>query len=171
MKFSVVGADKETGDDVDVILTASSREVAELEACKKGILVSAIKELPEEKDAIELVSDDAVPDDGGWQIGKGPTATKEKHAHGFITLSANSPSESGYTGEAGQRQKASDAGGMEYHVIMNQALYLLETAVNKYLREGWEPAGGLTVGVSNNALQYFQAVVRKRQPGQEATKH
>ena len=58
MRFSVVGADKETGDDVDVVLIAASREVAELEACKKGILVAAIKELPEEKDVIELVMDD-----------------------------------------------------------------------------------------------------------------
>jgi hypothetical protein len=176
MRFSVIGADKDTGDDVDVVLNASSREVAEADALKKGILVSTIKELPEEKDTIELVSDEGPEkDDGGWQVGKGPsTATapaKEKHANGFITLSANSPSESAYTGEAGQRKAEEDKGGMEYHVIMNQALYLLETAVNKYLKDGWKPAGGLTVGISNNALQYFQAVVRERQPGQAEAKH
>src|SRR6185437_3110054 len=57
MRFSVVGADKETGDDVDVVLVASTREVAEVEAGKKGILVSAIKPLEEEKDVIDLVTD------------------------------------------------------------------------------------------------------------------
>jgi hypothetical protein len=174
MRFSVVGADKETGDDVDVVLIAASREVAEADACRKGILVSAIRELPEDKGTIELVEDEGETSDGTWQVGKGPataTAAKKGHAHGFITLNANSPSESGYVGEAGQRKVAGDTGALEYHVIMNQALYLLETAVNKYLKDGWKPAGGLTVGISNNALQYFQAVVRERQPGQEETKH
>jgi hypothetical protein len=51
---------------------------------------------------------------------------------------------------------------MEYHLISNQALYLLETAVNKHIKDGWEPQGGLCVGISNNALQYFQAMVRRR---------
>jgi hypothetical protein len=174
MRFSVVGADKETGDDVDVVLIAASREVAEADACKKGILVSAIRELPEEKGTIELVTDDGPEsDDGTWQVGRGPKAAvpKKEHAHGVITLSANSPSEMAYTGEAGQRKTGDERGGMEYHVIMNQALYLLETAVNKYLKDGWKPAGGLTVGISNNALQYFQAVVRERQAGQAETKH
>jgi hypothetical protein len=182
MRFQVVGADKESGDDVDVILVAKNREGAEADACKRGILVSAITELPEEKvakvdkDAIELVTDaDAGTDDAVWAIGASGVHTakvaKERSSHGTITLSANSPSETGYSGEAGARHGKEEVVGMEYHVVMNQALYLLETAVNKYLKDGWEPAGGLTVGISNNALQYFQALVRKRQPGAELTKH
>ena len=51
---------------------------------------------------------------------------------------------------------------MEYHLMMNQSLYLLETAVNRHIREGWEPQGGLTIGVSNNAMNYFQAMIRRK---------
>jgi len=47
-------------------------------------------------------------------------------------------------------------------VILNQSLFLLESAVNKHLRDGWEPTGGLSVGMSNNALQFFQAMIRRK---------
>ena len=177
MKFSVLGANKETGDDVSVVLVATSRHEAEQAAIHQGILVSAIKILPEEKDtgAISLIEDEPAAgevgdvkgegDKGFWAVGK------KKEAHGTITLGANSPSDTTHTGAPGTHHHESAATGMEYHIIMNQALYLLETAVNKYLADGWEPTGGLTVGISNNAMQYFQALVRKRKPGQEETKH
>ena len=50
---------------------------------------------------------------------------------------------------------------LEYHIMMNQSLYLLESAVNRHLKEGWEPQGGVAIGVSNNAMQYFQALIRR----------
>ena len=95
MRFNVTGADKETGDDVDVVMHANSREGAEAEAIKRGILVSAIKEIPQEKDVIELIEE--TPSAGAGSVtplgGDGAAA----HAHGKITLSANSPGEKGFT--------------------------------------------------------------------------
>ncbi|MCL2646420.1 MAG: hypothetical protein FWD61_05355 [Phycisphaerales bacterium] len=180
MKYSVTGANKETGEDVQIVLTATSRHEAEQAAVRQGIMVAEIKLLMEEKDTSALSMDDDGPgEDGGegdtgyWKEAK----SKEgggKESHGTITMSANSPSGTASTGAAGQMQGQAKAGGMEYHIIMNQAMYLLETAVNKFLADGWEPAGGLTVGISNNAMQYFQAVKRKRKEGgegQEEPKH
>ena len=175
MRFSVIGADKETGDDVDVVVHANTRESAEADAVKRGILVSTIQQLPEEKDIIDLVDEAPAAGHGTVTPLSGtpgaPASPAASGAHGRITLSANSPGESGFSGEAGDRHKNDGVAAMEYHVVMNQALYLMETAVNKYLRDGWEPAGGLTVGTFNNALQYFQALMRKRQPGAPETKH
>ena len=176
MRFGVVGADKESGNDVEVVLTASSQAEAEAEACKRGILVSAIKTVAEpEGDAIALVDDD--PNDGnpGTVAGvvltdgsvaggshAGDKAGNGKSTHGMITVNASAPSDTAHTG-AGHIPVANNSGTtLEYHIIMNQSLYLLETAVNKQLRDGWEPAGGLGIGMSNNAQQFYQALTRKK---------
>ena len=156
MKYSITGANKETGDDVQIEITATSRYEAEQAATKQGIMVSEIKLLQEEKDTSALSMDDDGPgvdaeegdaSGGYWK----EAALKAKEGGGQATIAMS----------GGQAATSDAKQPMEYHVIMNQALYLLEKAVNKYLADGWEPAGGLTVGISNNAMQYFQAVQRR----------
>jgi hypothetical protein len=117
----------------------------------------------EDTSAISLIEDEPSAD---------PSAPKGERAHGMITVNANSPSETAHTG-AGQIDHGKQVESpMEYHVILNQSLFLLESAVNKHLRDGWEPSGGLSVGVSNNALQFFQAMIRRKKgdgkPGEPA---
>jgi hypothetical protein len=226
MRFKVMGANSETGDDVDVVLEAASQPEVEKLAHTKGILVSSIAAVPvaahapahathapaahapahathapatasashapaahapagnpgashasqapgaappvahthKEKDfsSISLV-DDEPPANGD------PNAPHKERAHGLITVNANNPSDTAHTGAGTIDQGKHAETPMEYHVILNQSLFLLESAVNKHLRDGWEPAGGLAVGVSNNALQFFQSLTRKRKPGAPET--
>jgi hypothetical protein len=159
MKYQVVGANAESGDDVNVTLEALSRHEVEQMAHDRGILVSSITLLPppaKDESAIGLVDDEPPSAVGG----NGHAANER--AHGVITVNANSPSDTAHSADGHIADQKRPETAMEYHVIMNQSLYLLETAVNKHLRDGWEPAGGLAVGVSNNAMQYFQAVCRKK---------
>ena len=213
MRFKIMGANSETGDDVDVVLEAASQSEVENLAHQKGILVSSVAAVPvaahapahatnapaahapasathapaahapaakpgashasqapgaappvahphKEKDfsSISLV-DDEPPANGD------PSAAHKERAHGLITVNANNPSDTAHTGTGTIEQGKAAETTMEYHVILNQSLFLLESAVNKHLRDGWEPAGGLAVGVSNNALQFFQSLIRKRKPG------
>lgn len=186
MRFQVVGANSESGDDVDLTLEAADQSEVERIAHEKGILVAAIKPAPADEDAIALIDDDDDPPliaPSASQVGvphaapaghaASPAPANGDHAaphaaahppekHGMITLNANSPSESGHTSDGQVHEAHKTDTPMEYHILMNQALYLLETAVNKYLKDGWEPQGGLTVGTSNNAMQYFQALSRRK---------
>ena len=179
MRFGVVGADKETGNDVEVVLTAATQAEAEELAHNRGILVAGIKAVAEpEGDSIALVDDD--PDDkpgtvagvaladgsvsGATQSAppKPATAASGKTAHGLITVNACAPSDTAHTGAGAIPGLDHHATAMEYHILMNQSLYLLETAVNKQLRDGWEPAGGIGIGMSNNAQVFYQAVTRRK---------
>jgi hypothetical protein len=179
MRFGVVGADKESGNDVEVVLTAATQADAEAEACKRGILVSAIKQVAEpEGDAIALVDDEPPAQSatgtvagasvagsngsGGSVAGASAAGANNKTSHGLITVNASAPSDTAHTGAGTIATGHAAATAMEYHVIMNQSLYLLETAVNKHLRDGWEPSGGLGIGMSNNAQQFYQAIMRKK---------
>src|SRR4051812_36248583 len=103
MKFAIIGAHKETGNDVNVVLVATSKHEAELAATHQGILVSSIKLLMEEKDTSALSMDDdgpAVVEQGEgdseafWKQAAGGSAKKEANGHGTIVLGANSPSDS-----------------------------------------------------------------------------
>lgn len=156
MKFNITGADKESGDDVDTEIVADSPEAAEAEAGKRGIMVAAIKPLPDNgSDAIALI-DEPPP---------APSSHASAAGRSSITVNASNPGDTAHSGDGTSaiHQQPNMAGAkMEYHVVLNQSLYLLESAVNKYIRDGWEPLGGLTVGVSNNALQYFQALVKRK---------
>jgi hypothetical protein len=197
MRFNIIGANAESGDDIDVMLEAPTRAEVERIAHDKGILVSSIRVASEEEDrSVALVTDDddsgtkvlpAIPDPAhaanhanhashaghshGSQAGHPAHGSVAGHAHerGKIITNASSPSDSVHVGEGHiEEAKKADA-AMEYHILLNQSLYLLETAVNKYIKDGWIPQGGLSVGMSNNALQYFQAIVRhKRPPGAKA---
>lgn len=216
MRFKIVGANSETGDDVDVVLEAPSQSDVEKIAHEKGILVSSIASVAvapppmpaahapapaahanhapvhapanahapahapahgtaaphapaapapaahphgrnEDLSAISLVDDDP-PANGD------PSAPHKEHAHGLITVSANSPSETAHTGSGSIEQNKHADAAMEYHIILNQSLFLLESAVNKHILQGWEPMGGLSVGMSNNALQFFQSMIRRKKP-------
>jgi hypothetical protein len=229
MRFKIVGANSETGDDVDVMMEAGSLPEVEKLAHDKGILVSSIAPVggpqpahapahapasghashvsapahanashapaahanashapaahasqapgahppasaapasapaahkpPKEKDfsSIDLVDDEP-------PAGSDPSAPRPERAHGLITVNANAPSEGAHTGSGSIDQGKHAETAMEYHVILNQSLFLLESAVNKHLRDGWEPAGGVAVGVANNAMQYFQSLIRKKKP-------
>ena len=220
MRFKIVGANSETGDDVDVVLEAASQPEVEKLARSRGILVESIASVPgvahasqgsathapaaghasvataaapagatrtapaanpgaaqgsqapavvpppahppKEKDfsSISLVDDEPAAAGGG-----DPNAPHHERARGIITVNANNPAEAGHSGtgtiDGGKHAETP----MEYHVILNQSLFLLEAAVNKHLRDGWEPAGGVAVGVSNNALQFFQSLIRKKKSG------
>src|SRR5277367_582870 len=106
MRFGVVGADKESGNDVEVVLTAPTQADAEAEACKRGILVSAIKQVAEpEGDAIALVDDEppaqsatgtvagaSVAGSNGSGGSVAGAAANNKTAHGLITVNASAPS-------------------------------------------------------------------------------
>ena len=172
MRFGIVGADKESGNDVEVVLTASDQAAAEAEACKRNIMVSQIKTIAEDDaDAIALVDDDhevtPVPANAsraGMSVAAAQAQASGRSSHGTITVNANSPSGSAKTGEGMAPGEVKGDAPMEYHILMNQSLYLLETAVNKQLRDGWEPQGGLMVAFTNNQTQFYQAVSRKKKP-------
>ncbi len=163
MHFSVTGADKESGSDVEVMVDGATQADAEAEACKRGILVSAIKVVPDNSDAIELVDDE--PPAAASSASQAGASAAGRSSHGTITLNANSPSGSAQTGDGKAPSQAQSDSNMEYHILMNQSLYLLESAVNKQLREGWEPQGGLMVAFTNNQTQFYQAVSRRKKPG------
>jgi hypothetical protein len=177
MRFGVVGADKESGNDVEVVLTAATQAEAEQLAHNRGILVAAIKPVAEpEGDSIALVDDDG--DTPGTVAGVAladgsvsgatqpaapkPAASNGKSAHGLITVNACAPSDSAHTGAGAIPGHEHSGAAMEYHILMNQSLYLLETAVNKHLKDGWEPTGGIGIGMSNNAQVFYQSVTRKK---------
>ncbi|MGN6369095.1 MAG: hypothetical protein ACTHN5_12610 [Phycisphaerae bacterium] len=175
MRFGVVGADKETGNDVEVVLTAATQAEAEELAHNRGILVSGIKLVAEpEGDAIALVDDDDPDEKPGTVTGvaladgsvagasRAPEAKSARSSAGTITVNASAPSDTAHTGAGHIPTADHSATAMEYHILMNQSLYLLETAVNKQLRDGWEPAGGIGIGISNNAQVFYQAVTRRR---------
>jgi len=164
MRFSITGANKETGEDVQVELTATSRYEAEQAAKRQGIMVSEIKLLQEEKDTSALSMDDDGPGVDGEEGDTGGGYWKEAAAKGGGSGQATIAMSGGQGASSDAKQP------MEYHIVMNQAMYLLEKAVNKYLADGWEPAGGLTVGISNNATQFYQAIKRRNKVEEEGEK-
>jgi hypothetical protein len=189
MRFNVIGASAESGDDIDVMLDAKDQADVERIAHEKGILVSTIRVASEDEDrSVELVleEEDAVPAGAtnghgahgghpaqasqaghpaqGSQAGVAIAPEPHHHAHGKIITNAGSPSDTVHVGEGHIDQAKKADAHMEYHILLNQSLYLLETAVNKYIKDGWEPQGGLSVGMSNNALQYFQSIIRRKRP-------
>ena len=50
---------------------------------------------------------------------------------------------------------------MEYTVTHNIVLKDLITNVNNYIKDGWQPQGGICCGVCNGpSFIYFQALIR-----------
>ena len=194
MRFNIIGASAETGDDIDVMIDAADQATVERIAHDRGILVANIRTASENEDrGVALVVDDPPapapsPTNGHHAPANAPAhaphhghshapdpshaptlAPVESSGHGKIITNAGSPSDSVHIGEGHIAEGVKAESAMEYHILLNQSLYLLETAVNKYLKDGWEPQGGICVGTSNNALSYFQAISRrKRPPGAQA---
>lgn len=53
---------------------------------------------------------------------------------------------------------------MEYQIIYEQHIIDLQRKVNKLIREGWVPQGGITAVntsiVRNNEIRYMQAMIK-----------
>lgn len=181
MKFHVVGADKQTGSDVELDIDADSQREAENVATRQGLLVSLVEARKDAApaapvdDLLELAPPNThtaapppqpkgiataapmmstpapaagnAPAEEPAPAGPAPAPAADTHVEAHPEPAAAGPAPGGAV--------------VDYHVLLNQSLYLLEAAVRKHISMGWEPQGGLTVGVSNNAMQYFQAVVRR----------
>lgn len=189
MKFIVSGADRKTGRDASLAIAAASAEEAERIATKQGILVASVK--PQAVQMATDVGTGSLPvwgDDPGdaqtisspgpaapsraparaASAGAGPGTARPQSApeptpSGIALQDASPPAppagaEPGAT--PGGRDSAIPASA-RYHVIQNPALYLLEMAVNKHIKEGWEPLGGIQVSYASNQLLFYQALVRK----------
>ena len=147
MKYTVTGADKTSGQDTHLTLAAATPQEAERIAVQRGILVASIKPAKEEMEdgPIALWDED-------------PTHPVQTTPALPTNLLGNGPAANQAAPSAVIAQAPQNA---NYHVIQNPALYLLESAVNKHIKEGWEPLGGIQVSNWNNQLQYFQAMTKK----------
>lgn len=180
MRYIVTGANRQTGKDSQLILSAASVEEAERLATQKGLLVASVR--PATSGTATDVGTDPLPiwDEDPTTAAAGPvTAPPARTARppsespavsptpATSAALANAPSAaSAGSGDAPSRDAVVPASAL-YHVIQNPALYLLETAVNKHMKEGWDPLGGIQVSYATNQLLYYQAMVRRKPGGQE----
>lgn len=176
MRYIVTGANRQTGKDSQMIVSAASVEEAERLATQKGLLVASVR--PATAGTATDVGTSALPiwDEDPTTVAAGPTATLPARTAMPPSESAAvpaAPTTAATTGPGGAPAGAGEAPSRDavvpasalYHVIQNPALYLLETAVNKHMKEGWEPLGGIQVSYATNQLLYYQALVR-RKPGE-----
>jgi len=152
MKFRIQGAHKQTGDEMDFQIQAVDSKQAEKIAHERNIMISAVTAMPDE------VNLDAIPMDEEPAAAPVAPATPAGAPAALPPEAAGSPPE-----VAGETYGDPDhpTTHMEYKLMQNQALYLLEKSVNKMILAGWEPQGGLTIAISNNAPNYFQALIRR----------
>ncbi|MEI8196461.1 MAG: hypothetical protein WCI73_11170 [Phycisphaerae bacterium] len=157
MKFRVQGASKTNGDEVDFEILAVDSKAAEKIAHDRGVMVSAITAEPDEVNLapIEMDFDEPSPAPG---LAKPVAAAASAAPAGAPAAHDIAHAEA----HAGDPEHPSTH--MEYKLMQNQALYLLEKSVNKMILAGWEPQGGLTISIQNNAPNYFQALVRRPKP-------
>ncbi len=140
MKFKVVGADKTTGNDVEISLVAADRRQAEELAHERGIMVSAMS-----------VQEEPLTEE--TPIALEPEDMDQNH---HATLVAG-----GSVQQVGQPQSTEpEVPHPEYKIIVNQSTYLLERSITKYMKDGWEPTGGILTTFINNRTEVFQAIVR-----------
>lgn len=169
MKFHVLAANKDTGEDVELDLLAADSKQAEQIAHDRGLMVSAIKIVddPVNLDPIELEPETASstatavappPTAGDTHA---PRASGDTHAPGDTHVPNSHDTHTPQAHADGHHDATPHPSThMEYKLMQNQALFLLEKSVNKMILEGWEPIGGLTIAIQNNAPNYFQALVR-----------
>lgn len=141
MKFKIVGADSSTGDDVEVALVAADRSQAEQLAHERGILVSALSVVDEPVHHEEETPIALEPEDQSHHATFGPSAATQPMNQAPQTTEPELPHP-------------------EYKIVVNQSTYLLERSITKYMKEGWEPAGGILTTFINNRTEVFQAIVR-----------
>jgi len=56
---------------------------------------------------------------------------------------------------------------MEYKILTANSYQVLEVIVNRYIRNGWQLAGGVSCSVNANALWYLQAMTLTKYSGGE----
>jgi len=163
---------------VSLALVAATAQEAERLATTQGMLVATVKPL-----ATTDIGTDPLPIWDEDPAHPPPQVTRHPPSQGSGKPPASSPASSpaAPTTMAGANndqdaaaqahhaaqlhaQQAAVPASANYHVIQNPALYLLETAVNKHIKEGWEPLGGIQVNNWNNQMQFFQSLIR-RNPG------
>lgn len=157
MKFRVQGASKENGDEVDFEILAVDSKSAEKIAHDRGVMVSAITAEPDEVnlDPIEMDED----------LLSAPATPSASVAAPASAAPAGAPAAHDIAhAEAHAGDPEHPSTHMEYKLMQNQALYLLEKSVNKMILAGWEPQGGLTISIQNNAPNYFQVLIRRPPP-------
>jgi hypothetical protein len=176
VKFTVTGADRQTGRDTEITLSAANAQEAERLATSRGLLVASVKASGMATD----ISNDPLPIWDEDPAHPPPQVTRHPPSQGAAQPSAPPPGAlpttllganhdqdaAAHAQHAAQlhAQQASAPASANYHVIQNPALYLLESAVNKHIKEGWEPLGGIQVNNWNNQMQFFQSLIR-RTPG------
>lgn len=160
MRFSIVGASKDTGEDVSITITAVDSRAAELVAHDRGILVEAIKLMPDDADTSPIAMDEDPLDAPPVPAGSGAAKT----------LGANNGDVDPYAEQAAkawerQKNQAHDVTdlnvGTHYKVLINPNLLLLCSSVNRALTEGWEVQGGVATCVLSNATHYLQAMIHR----------
>lgn len=173
MKFRIQGANKANGDDVDITLQAIDSKAAELVANQRGIMISSITAMPEvvNLDPIEMDEELDAPPPAvatATAVLAAPPATATSNNPQVVEVSAHAPpaphgAPTPHDSMHGEAHGDPDhpTTHMEYKLMQNQALYLLEKSVNKMILAGWEPQGGLTIAIANNAPNYFQALIRR----------
>ncbi len=162
MRYTITGADRETGRDAVLTLVAASAEEAEHIATKQGMLVASVRpeRVKEEHDDAE----GSLPLWGEEQVTDPETPAPLPTTvlgHNLEQAAPPAGAEEAHA-ERPHFEPPTAPAAAQYHVIQNPALYLLETAVSKHMKEGWEPLGGIQVSNWNNQIQFYQALVRRK---------
>lgn len=157
MKFTVTGANKETGEDVNMTVHAIDSKAAEQIAHEQNVMIAAITAVPDQVDLSPLAMDPELDP----FTSPAPAAAAGTHGNGDPAAHAEAAPEAHHDPE--QHVPHHPDAHMEYKLLQNQALFLLEKTVSRFLADGWEPVGGLTVAVINNAPNYFQALIRRHE--------
>ena len=182
MKFVISGANKETGEDVQLTVMAADTRQAEAIAREKGIMVSAIKQQVMEHDfsPIAMDDDDATPSSAPKDANVDPAykaAMAAKAAAAAAAAAAAPPPlpaqapaphanhPEGHTEAHADDHRIHHTGHAQYKVLINPNLMLLMISVNNALKQGWELQGGVGTCVINNANNYLQAIVHWPEEG------
>ena len=155
MRYTITGADKESGDDVNVVVNAITRIEAEHIAHTRGILVTAITPLDKEPDDGPLTLDgDPFEDLPAAKAAADP-------AHPAAPGAAGEAPHSEFAALSTQSFGATHQGDhIEYKIMNNPSVMLLTIAVNNMFKDGWELQGGVASCIINNAPNFFQAMVK-----------
>jgi hypothetical protein len=168
VKFTVTGANRQTGSDSQLTLVAANAEEAERLATKQGILVATVKPAGMATDIgtspLPIWDEDpAVPERATTTAtSKATSAPVPAQALPTTILGANPDQHPLAADSAAHADQSAGLAITHYHVIQNPSLSLLESAVLKHLKEGWEPLGGIQVNNWNNQMQFYQSLIRRR---------
>jgi hypothetical protein len=172
MRYNITGADKESGNDVNVVVNAITRIEAEHIAHTRGILVSAITALDKEPDDGPLTLDGDPFEDTSAPAAAtavatvaAPTATHAAPADPAHPAAAVPHAEAPHAEFSATSKQTFGASGhqgdhTEYKIMNNPSLMLLNIAVNTMLRDDWEVCGGLATCIINNAPNFFQVLIK-----------